>query len=113
MHTFIKLAAAAIIAVVPATLAHAQTSGARTQSVQFADLDLSSAAGQKTLKVRIALAVRNVCDQNVAPMDLQAIHVIETCRKAATAKALASVHSQTTPSFAARNSANVKPSLGQ
>ena len=113
MHTFIKLAAAAIIAVVPATFAHAQTSDARNQSVQFADLDLNSVAGQKALNVRIAVAVKNVCDQNVALLDFHASRAITTCRKAATAKALASVHNKTTPSFAAQTTATAKPSLGQ
>lgn len=113
MHTFIKIAAAAIIALAPATLAHAQSGDARSQEVKFADLDLNSAAGQKTLNVRIALAVKNVCDQNGGPLDFKVIREIKTCSAAATAKALAAVRSSTTPSFAARDTASAKPSLGQ
>ena len=110
MNAFIKFAAAAIIAVVPAAFAHAQTSDVRSQEINTADLDLNTAAGQKTLHTRIAVAVGNVCAPNEGMLDFQAMREIKACRAAATSKALASVHAASPPTLAARGGT---PTLGK
>ena len=59
----ILFAPAIALAVLAAPFASAMAaSPPQAQSVQFNDLDLDSAAGQKTLDARIRNAARRVCD---------------------------------------------------
>ena len=52
-----------------ATGAQAKTAALDTQqlSIRYADLNLSSPAGQKRLETRIEVAVRDICDADYVP----------------------------------------------
>ena len=56
------VALALTLALGTAAAAAAPQAPLATESVTFADLDLNSAAGQKTLRHRIEIAAGNVCD---------------------------------------------------
>ena len=57
----------------------AEPEPAATRRVSYADLDLTSAAGEKTLIRRIRTAVKQVCAVEVGPMSL--FYVEYSCRK--------------------------------
>jgi UrcA family protein len=50
-----------------------------TRHVSFADLDLSTAGGERTLVRRVKLAVSKVCDQAVGPLPI--IYAKQECWK--------------------------------
>jgi UrcA family protein len=60
------VAAAAAMISLPATAGAQPRRDVRTVVVQYSDLDLSHAAGQKALESRIERAVRKVCRSNIA-----------------------------------------------
>lgn len=63
-----------IASAVAANPAHAQT-----RIVSYADLDLTSPAGQATLDRRLNTAIRQVCGRSY-PLDLQSQRQVEQCR---------------------------------
>ncbi|WP_242183417.1 UrcA family protein [Sphingomonas sp. CARO-RG-8B-R24-01] len=58
---------------------HAQDRDVRTARVAVADLDLSSAAGQRTLARRVSTAISNVCDSG-GFADLKMVQHQRECR---------------------------------
>ena len=82
--------------------AAAAASPARAESsriVSFADLDLTSPAGQAALDRRINSAVRQICGRSY-PIDLQSHNQVRQCRE----QTIADVQAQRNDAFAqARN----------
>jgi UrcA family protein len=64
-----------------ATVAAANPAHAQTQIISYADLDLTSPAGQAALDSRIQSAVRQVCGR-AYPIDLQSQRDVARCRSA-------------------------------
>lgn len=64
-----RTALIALSALALATGAQAKTAALDTQqlSIRYADLNLSSPAGQKRLEMRIEVAVRDICDADYVP----------------------------------------------
>jgi UrcA family protein len=77
---------------------------AETIKVGYTDLDLSNAAGQKTLRDRVAVAITLVCG-TADSRDLAAMSQVNACRKAAAMDTARQVASVVDPSkrLAARN----------
>jgi UrcA family protein len=63
--------------------------GLRFQVVQFADLDLSAQAGNRTLYARIRTAAKRVCAETVS--DLRIAIEAGRCRRASVANAVAAI----------------------
>lgn len=82
IRKFVLVAAGAIIGGAQPVGAHAFDSP--QMEVRYGDLDLTSAAGIRTLNARVAVAVRQVCAIDGA-RDLQALQAVEACRQAARA----------------------------
>jgi UrcA family protein len=81
-----------------------QDDQAISQVVRFADLDLATAAGQKTLQARLQTAVKQVCREAVPAMPGTFIQN-GTCRRELLQQALASVrgaNARANGQFAAR-----------
>lgn len=66
--------------VLVASLAAANPAQAETRTVRYADLDLTSPAGQAALDRRLAHAVREVCGR-AFPRDLQSVDEASRCRR--------------------------------
>jgi UrcA family protein len=91
MNSISKIIITGAIAAVSTTAALAQSDAPRAAVVQYADLDLSSEAGQKALKLRIKRAAVAVCTNGNEHLSLGAQNKFSKCRDAAVAKALASL----------------------
>lgn len=66
--------------------AYAQDQNTQTYKVNYADLDLTTAAGRHTLERRVSFAVKQVCgDPDLR--DLQGVRESTTCRQAAASNA--------------------------
>jgi UrcA family protein len=76
--------ALSIVAILGAAPAVADTTAeeVRTTTVNFADLNLSTAAGARVLYARLKAAAREVCDNN-GELDLRSKLAARQCRKAA------------------------------
>ena len=74
--TFIAILFAATASVTPA---FAEAPSIATSTVQTADLDLSSMAGQRALDHRLKLAVKEVCGI-ASPSDLAGQNDVRRCR---------------------------------
>jgi UrcA family protein len=83
-----------LLASLTANPAHADWSDPASEIVSYADLDLSTPAGIKTLDGRIGRAVRKVCGK--AYMDLATSSNVRRCRK----ETLASVNHQRSQALA-------------
>ena len=66
--------------VLVASLAGISSAQADTRRVSFADLDLTSPAGQAQLDRRLEDAVRQVCG-SAYPVDLQTVTEVQRCRR--------------------------------
>ena len=66
--------------VLVASLAAANPAQAETRTVRYADLDLTSPAGQAALDRRLENAVRQVCGDPY-PIDLQTVNEVSRCRR--------------------------------
>lgn len=85
MTKFVFTALAALaFAAAPAAAQEVTTSVA----VPFADLDLTTDAGQSTLESRVSAAAKEVCGET-RPRDLKAMSAWQECRAKAEANALA------------------------
>jgi UrcA family protein len=84
----------------PAVVAIAGDGLAR-EAVSYADLDLSSSEGMRTLNARIKSAVNNVCG-NATRTDLRSLQAEANCRDAASKGAAAKVHALQARALAAR-----------
>lgn len=85
-----RTALIALSALVLATGAQAKTTTPETQqlSIKYADLNLSSASGQKRLESRIEVAVRDICDADYVPTGTRIKPAsIDTCMETARASA--------------------------
>ncbi len=87
-----------LIASLAANPAHADWSDPASEIVSYADLDLGTPAGVKTLDGRIERAVRKVCGK--AYMDLATSSGVRQCRK----ETLASVQHQRSEALASAQS---------
>jgi UrcA family protein len=63
MNRFVTIIAAATLAVSATNPALAQNDDAAVAKVSYGDIDLSSAKGQRLLKLRVSRAAAAVCDQ--------------------------------------------------
>jgi UrcA family protein len=85
----ILLSFAALAAALAGGPAVAQTHAApATVTVRYADLDLASAAGRRTLDRRIGLAVRDACG-TASDVDLHGRNIVAACRTETRAAAAA------------------------
>ena len=90
-----RTASSLIFAICAATAsaapARADESGMQTNSivVSYADLDIHSAAGAKTLLGRIKVASRHVCGDRPSPLSLRSMTHYNTCVKDAVSGAVA------------------------
>lgn len=75
---------------------------ASTQTVSFADLDMSSAAGKTVLAQRIANAANTVCGVDNGSTDLASHVAAHSCKVRAVAAAMAGVAMKTAPQYASR-----------
>jgi len=82
----LALSAALGAALLPVT-AHATETETVSVAVPYADLDLTSEAGQATLDARIDAAVKEVCARPDTIRDLKAMNAWAACRKSAAASA--------------------------
>lgn len=88
MKKFLLLAAVAAIPVISSASAATRSSGEPTQVVSFADLDLGTERGARTLERRIAVAAEALCG-SVSDMDPEGRNIIRRCRQAVKARASA------------------------
>lgn len=82
------LALIASTAMISPTVAEAAEAVTLTSIVETADLDLSSASGQRELDRRIAGAARDVCGE-ASNVDLEGRNAVRACRDATIAEASA------------------------
>lgn len=80
----------ALAAIALAGTANARSPELVTQTVSFADLDLTKAEGIATLEARISAAAKKVC-KRAFNYDLQSGAEFEACKKAAIAGAVEQV----------------------
>ena len=76
----------ALAVAIPATATPTKTE-ALTHNVQYADLNLSTAKGQKRLEVRIKSAIRTVCRERNARLIVEQ-RLVKQCKLAATSAAM-------------------------
>lgn len=81
-------AAAMIFSAFAAAPASAATSGVRTETVRYADLNLNSQAGAHAMLSRIDYAARRACFSMTGPMPLTSRAAIRACRTDAMANAV-------------------------
>lgn len=91
MTNISKIIIAGTLAALSTTGAVAQPDEPRSITVQHADLDLSSEAGQKTLRIRVQRAAHFVCSTGNERLNLGAQRASNKCRQDAVAKALTSL----------------------
>lgn len=106
MNNISKIIISGAFAILSTTAAFAQSTEPRTITVEHADLDLNSEAGQKTLKLRIDRAASAVCSSVDAHQGLAAKRINHKCRNEAVAKAMESVNGKATTQIAAANPSN-------
>jgi UrcA family protein len=87
-----------VVAIVASTVfipsGHAETGMKQTSvHVSYADLNLSTSAGARTLATRLKSATRRVCGSRPAPLMLAAISRYETCLDNAMSAAVAQIDS--------------------
>lgn len=86
-RAFLSLGLSCILAAAPAFAAPESHS----RIVRFADLDLTTHAGEQALRSRISLAVNSVCG-DVDQRDLRAAAAVNACRATAMANAMPQMH---------------------
>jgi UrcA family protein len=86
-----KIALSVLAAVLLSGAAQAAEVETVSVVVSYADLDLTTEAGQATLDARIAAAVKKVCAKPLAIRDLKAMTEWTDCRQGATAAAFEQV----------------------
>ena len=101
MNAFTKILAAASLAAFSVTAVQAQDE-TRSVAVSMKGIDLSTAAGQKTLANRIALAAKRLCDGQATYLDSGLRNEEKVCRANATSQAMASVTAKSPTAVAAR-----------
>ncbi|MBS0376942.1 MAG: UrcA family protein [Proteobacteria bacterium] len=90
--TLLTVGATALACDVPTAAAvAAPTAGARTLKVSYRDLDLTTAAGHRTLVNRLNSAARKVCSED-GMRGLDARAASQSCERAALSQALYEVH---------------------
>jgi UrcA family protein len=85
--------AALLLGVAATVLADASEYSVRKLSVNYADLDLTGAAGRAVLAQRVRNAVNEVCEYP-GIIDARTHGLVEACRQRATAEALAAIERQ-------------------
>lgn len=78
------------------TAAMAAGQAPRSVTVEHADLDLSSEAGQKTLERRLHRAAKSVCENNDDRLSVSVRKQVNTCMVQAKANAMNRIASKTT-----------------
>jgi UrcA family protein len=99
MNTIIKFVCATAIAasstsVLFTTTVYAQAAEVRSMSVETADLDLASPAGQDQLSRRIDRAAKEVCQGDAGSLDLKMRRAISDCIGKAKGQALGQIKSR-------------------
>ncbi|MEY2925902.1 MAG: hypothetical protein RL367_379 [Pseudomonadota bacterium] len=94
MTIITKIIAAAAFATLATGAATAQSVETRNVPVRHGDLDLNTPAGQTKLASRVRHAAVQACENGSDARDLGAQAQFQTCVKAATGRAMASITAQ-------------------
>lgn len=76
------LTVASMVAIAPATPSYAKINHV-SRNVSYADLDLSTPAGQRSLHNRIAYAVRQICGDNSGVYSSFDLSMLSKCKREA------------------------------
>lgn len=85
-------ATACLLAIVVSAGIAQAAPGVPQVTVSYADLDITHAAGAKTLLERLATASREVCGHEPDMRDLDGMQAYRACARDAMSRAVASVH---------------------
>ncbi|MGI4880824.1 MAG: UrcA family protein [Janthinobacterium lividum] len=97
----ILLALTAIVSVAGLGTAASAADVTRSTTVNYADLNVGSAAGMQRLTQRVNNAARDVCN-NRDSQELAALNAYNKCRKGAVASAMTAFNAKNAPVLASR-----------